>query len=87
MKKLFLILFISVQLSSFSQQYFPTNLDVKSKNNPFIALTNATVVISPGDVIEDASILIKDGKIVEVGVDLELPKNTVIHNKSGKKFS
>ena len=83
MKKLFLILFISVQLNSFSQQYFPTNLDVKSKNNPFIALTNATVVISPGDVIEDASILIKDGKIVEVGVDLELPKNTVIHNKSG----
>ena len=83
MKKIFFISFILFQINSFSQEYFPNNLDIKSENMPYVALTNATIVISPQKIIKNASILIRNGKIIDVGNNLTFPQNTVMHDKSG----
>ena len=37
------------------------------------ALTNATVVLAPGHVLENATVLVRDGVIEAVGADLEVP--------------
>ena len=83
MKKLSLILFFTIQLSSFSQEYFPTNIDIKSELKTYILIENATVIVSPGEIIKDGSILVKDGKIVEIGSDFSVPNNTVKYDMSG----
>ena len=83
MKKLFLILFFTIQLSSFSQEYFPTNIDIKSELKTYILIENATIIVSPGEIIKNGSILVKDGKIVEIGSDFSVPNNTVKYDMSG----
>ena len=83
MRKLSLILFFTIQLSSFSQEYFPTNIDIKSELKTYILIENATVIVSPGEIIKDGSILVKDGKIVEIGSDFSVPNNTVKYDMSG----
>ena len=83
MKKLSLILFFTIQLSSFSQEYFPTNIDIKSELKTYILIENATIMVSPGEIIKNGSILVKDGKIVEIGSDFSVPNNTVKYDMSG----
>ena len=83
MKKLSLILFFTIQLSSFSQEYFPTNIDIKSELKTHILIENATIILSPGEIIKNGSILVKDGKIVEIGSDFSVPNNTVKYDMSG----
>ena len=83
MKKLFLILFFTIQLSSFSQEYFPTNIDIKSELKTYILIENATIMVSPGEIIKNGSMLVKDGKIVEIGSDFSVPNNTVKYDMSG----
>ena len=83
MRKLSLILFFTIQLSSFSQEYFPTNIDIKSELKTYILIENATIIVSPGEIIKNGSILVKDGKIVEIGSDFSVPNNTVKYDMSG----
>ena len=83
MKKLSLILFFTIQLSSFSQEYFPTNIDIKSELKTYILIENATIMVSPGEIIKNGSMLVKDGKIVEIGSDFSVPNNTVKYDMSG----
>ena len=66
-----------------SQEYFPTNTGVKVTNEPYNAIINATIITSPGNVLENGIILERDGKIIAVGKDVSIPKNTVIHDKKG----
>ena len=56
MKKLSLILFFTIQLSSFSQEYFPTNIDIKSELKTYILIENATIIVSPGEIIKNGEI-------------------------------
>jgi len=82
-KLLFLItIFSFLHLSS--QEYFPKNDGVKSKNTNYTAFTHAKIYTSPTEMIENATLLIKDGKIVEVGSTVNLPKNTTVVDLSGK---
>ena len=48
------------------------------------ALTEARIVQSVGKVIEQGSMVIRDGKLVEVGSDVTLPENAQIIDMSGK---
>ena len=83
MKKLFFILIIPINFL-FSQDYFPTNSGVKTKELNYKAFTNATITISPGNVMINGTLLELDGKIVAIGKDLVLPNNTIIHDKSNQ---
>lgn len=70
--------------SLFAQDYFPSNTGVKSKNTNYTALTNATIYVSPTEVLDNATLLIKDGKVVNVGTSVNIPKNTTTIDASGK---
>ncbi|MBI5707259.1 MAG: amidohydrolase family protein [Armatimonadetes bacterium] len=48
-----------------------------------VLLQNARVVVSPGKVLERASILLKDGKIAQVGVDISAPSGAEVIECSG----
>jgi len=63
---------------------FPDNKAVKTKSSNYIALESAIIHISPSETLENATLLIKDGKIVEAGKNLKLPQNTVKINANGK---
>ena len=69
-----------------AQDYFPTNKSVKNQNNTYTALTNATIHVSPTQTIENGTLLIKDGKVVNSGTNINIPKNTNVIDLSGKSI-
>ncbi|WP_353777759.1 amidohydrolase family protein [Winogradskyella sp. 3972H.M.0a.05] len=73
-------------LNSYSQDYFPNNTGVKTQNSNYTALTNATIHVSPSQTIENGTLLIKDGKVVNSGADINIPKNSNIVDLSGKSI-
>ena len=66
-----------------AQDYFPTNSGVKSKELNYQAFTNATVYLTPTNIIKNATLLELNGTVIAVGTNVELPKNTRIYDKSG----
>ena len=70
--------------SLFAQDYFPSNSGVISNNTNYTAFTNATIHVSPTEIIDNATLLIKDGKVVSVGNSVNIPKNTTKINLTGK---
>ena len=70
--------------SLFAQDYFPSNSGVISNNTNYTAFTNATIHVSPTEIIDNATLLIKDGKVVSVGKSVNIPKNTTKINLTGK---
>ncbi|MCW8981385.1 MAG: amidohydrolase, partial [Altibacter sp.] len=85
MKKLscILLLFFFTSLLT-AQVYFPENDGLKEKNNNYTAFTNATVYVTPTEVIKNGTLLIQNGKVVAVGRSVTIPKNSVIVDLDGK---
>ena len=79
-------LFLFLGGNLFSQEYFPENAGVKSENNNYTALTNAKIYTTPAQVIDAGTLLIRKGKVVEVGTSVALPKNTVVIDLKGKSI-
>ncbi len=70
--------------SLFAQDYFPSNSGVIANNSNYTAFTNATIHVSPNQIIENGTLLIKGGKVVSVGESVSIPKNTTTIDLSGK---
>ena len=83
MKNLFLFIFILTSLLSFAQETFNVN-GAHNKIHNYYAFTNAIIHIDYQTKIENATLLIKDGKIVEVGEKVKIPANAVIYNLNKK---
>ena len=66
-----------------AQETFPTN-DVKDKRAEAYAFTNATIVTDYQSKVENATLLIKDGKIEAVGTDVTIPKGYTTIDLTGK---
>ena len=81
--RLFLLSFV-LFLQGYSQDYFPSNTGVKSPQNHYQAIVNATLHLNPTTTVEKGSLLFKEGKIVAVGQAIDLPENTIIHDAKGK---
>ena len=78
MKKItFLCLFIISITSAIAQDYFPKNTGLKTENNNFTAFTNATIYITPTEVIKNGTLLIQNGKVIAVGKSVTIPENTI----------
>ena len=76
--------FSFIQPLVFAQQE-TTPVNGLHSNAPRIhALTNATVEVSPGTSIEEATIVIRDGLIEAVGENLEIPKDARVWDMTGK---
>ncbi|PYE81040.1 imidazolonepropionase-like amidohydrolase [Winogradskyella epiphytica] len=78
------LLMLMCSFSLFAQDYFPSNSGVIANNSNFTAFTNATIHVSPTEVINNGTLLIKDGKVVSVGKSVKIPKNTTQVDLSGK---
>ena len=70
--------------SLMAQDYFPKNDGVKTKNTNFTAFTNAKIYVTPTNIIQNGTLLIKNGKVVQVGKSVAIPPNTVVEDVSGK---
>ncbi|MDD7884920.1 amidohydrolase family protein [Flavivirga sp. 57AJ16] len=87
MNKIYLaILTFLCSISFYAQDYFPKNSGVSTDNTNYTAITNAKIFITPTQVIENGTLLIKDGKVVSTGVSVVLPKNTNTMDASGKSI-
>jgi imidazolonepropionase-like amidohydrolase len=85
MMKFFLkLLMLMCSVSLFSQDYFPSNSGVIAKNSNYTAFINATIHVSPTEIIYDGTLLIRKGKVVNVGKSLKIPENTTVIDLSGK---
>ena len=76
-------------LCSFSliaQEHFPKNDGVKSKNTNYTAFTNAKIFVTPTQIIDKGTLLIKDGKVVATGASVNIPANAVVIDVSGKSI-
>lgn len=83
MKQLFTILIIIGAAALKAQKTFPLN-GIRDERNLIHAYVNATVVINSKITLQKATILSKETTILEVGTDIPIPKDAVIHDCSGK---
>lgn len=80
-----LLLFLC-SYSLLAQEYFPKNDGVKTVNSNYTAFTNAKIYITPSQIIDNGTLLIKDGKVVASGSEVTIPKNTTVINIEGKSI-
>ncbi|WP_281847052.1 amidohydrolase family protein [Olleya namhaensis] len=71
---------------SFAQEYVPKNDGVKTNTSNYTALTNAKIYVTPNQIIEKGTLLIKDGKVVSSGASVTIPKNAVVIDVTGKSI-
>ena len=85
MKKTLLLVLLFCSMLSFSQEYFPTNSGVKtSKNNTITAFTGATIYTSPTNILKKATLIVKNGKVANVGKRISIPKGATVIDLTGK---
>lgn len=84
MRLLQLFVFICFTISIQAQDYFPKNDGVKQTFKNHVAITNATIYVSSTQKIEKATLVFKDGKILDVGTSVSIPKNATIIDATGK---
>ena len=82
MKKVLLLLALLSIQQAFGQFRLPQAKLSDEKSHTFL-LVNATVVPSPGQKMEAASIYVKDGKIAAIGKDLKVPAGTYRRDAKG----
>tara|TARA_R110002124_G_scaffold120987_1_gene279312 strand:- start:3737 stop:6712 length:2976 start_codon:yes stop_codon:yes gene_type:complete len=82
-KTLLLFLFLSTLVVQ-AQEYFPTNSGVKTTENTTVAFTNAKIYVTPTQIINKGTLLVKDGKVISVGKRVSIPNGTKIIDLSGK---
>jgi len=87
MKKLFLFLVLLGSLSSLkAQEYFPTNSEIKATSHNYTAFTHAKIFVTPTTVLNNATLLIKDGKVVNAAANISIPKNSIVVDLKGKSI-
>ena len=69
--------------SSFAQETFPKN-DVLDARPDRVALTHATIVTAPTQVLENAMLVIQDGKVVSVQAGNQVPNGYLEIDLSGR---
>lgn len=85
-KKYLVLMMFLYGISIIAQEHFPKNDGVKSINTNYTAFTNAKIYVTPTQIIENGTLLIKDGKVVASGTSVTIPSNTVIVDISGKSI-
>ena len=82
MKKVFKAFLILLPFMAVAQkEYFPDNTGVKIVNEPYKVFVNATIVVNSETTIQNGVLIERDGKIIDVGNNIKIPKNSVIIDK------
>ena len=53
-------------------------------DRPVIALTGAKILVAPGTVLEDATLIIRAGRVAAVGVGIALPPEATVRDLKGR---
>jgi len=72
-----------ISIVSFSQETFPTN-GAPDKRHTYYAFTHAKLFSDYQTVVDNATLLIKDGIIVDAGASVIIPKEAVVYDLKGK---
>src|SRR5690349_24253856 len=83
MKKLFLFSIISVLAVRVQAQ---SNVLPAPPQKGVMAVKNATIHVGNGTVIENGTILVRDGKIEKVGADVTVPADATVVDAKGKQI-
>ncbi len=83
MRNLFTLVFCVIASSLFAQETFLRN-DTPDKRPTSYAFTNATIMVDASTKLENATLLIADGKVVASGVGISIPAGTTTFDLSGK---
>lgn len=78
-----LVIFQLLMTLAWSQNSFPVN-GVADERDILYAFTNATIVKDPQTTLNNAALLIRNGKILAVGVNISIPKDAVTVDCKGK---
>jgi len=70
-------------LFSAAQETFPVN-GVTDIRSDYFAFTNATIMKDPQNILQNATLVIKRGKIISVGADISVPKDAALIDCKGK---
>src|SRR2546423_12148764 len=81
LKLLLLCCFICIV--AVAQETFPVN-GVTDIRNDYFAFINATIVKDPQTILQNATLIIKQGKIVSVGSNTSVPKDAAVIDCKGK---
>ncbi|WP_422091099.1 amidohydrolase family protein [Tenacibaculum ovolyticum] len=84
MKKILILLVFLCISTTYAQEYFPSNTGVKTSNNKLFAFTNAKIYVTPTNIIKKGTLLIKDGKVLNIGKSINIPKEAEVINLAGK---
>ncbi|AKD55397.1 amidohydrolase family protein [Spirosoma radiotolerans] len=71
--------------SSVAQTTFPRN-GVYDERPGLYAFTNATIIVDPQTTLQNATLLIRDGRIEAVGTAVSVPAGTVVTDLKGKRI-
>lgn len=82
-KQLLTLLFAVGIITASAQTGFPVN-GVADPRSGTYAFTNATLVKDPQTTIQNASLVIRDGKIVAAGAGVAIPKDAIVVDCKGK---
>lgn len=82
-KNLVLLCFFLACAVVYAQETFPTN-GVRDDKPELYALTNATIVVKPGLVIEKGTLVVRKGVIEAAGASVAVPKGAVVYDMNGK---
>ncbi len=80
---LLILLLICTYQSINAQPTYPNN-GVANLKEDYYAFINATIVKDPANTLQNATLLIKNGKIIAVGTNIIAPKEAVIIDCKGK---
>jgi imidazolonepropionase-like amidohydrolase len=81
--RIFMLVLLCMATVLQAQQTFPEN-GVFDDREGHYAFTNARIMTSPGQVIENGILIIKDGKITAVGETVSIPKDAIRIDLAGK---
>ncbi|MFM1877567.1 MAG: hypothetical protein RLZZ241_433 [Bacteroidota bacterium] len=82
--KFVLPVFFCLGLSAMAQEYFPKSDGVKATNSNYTALTHARIYLAPGKIVENGTLLIQNGKVIQVGTSVRIPENSKVIDLKGK---
>ena len=80
--KQLLILFLILNKIT-AQTTYPTN-GAPFNTHSIYAFTNATIIVDYETTIKNGILLLQDGKIINVGEKIDIPKNAIVTNLNGK---
>ncbi|MDN4164190.1 amidohydrolase family protein [Cytophagales bacterium LB-30] len=77
------LLLLTLSIGAFAQETFPAN-GVKDSRLQVYAFTNATIYVDYQTVLQNATLIIKEGKVEQVGAGIAIPKEAIVTDLKGK---